>query len=595
MIQRFNKSYSEVLDEIRSRDKIEIPTINISVLRNITLEPFLDTFLKYFLLQIGYKLNIKFGQYDNVFQEAVSGNPDILNETTDYILVFLHLETFSNRLCRNYAALEDNEIEDEKNRIINYIERVLGGIRIQTKAVILWCGFETPVFPLGGILHSQSNLSQTEAINNLNSQIKIILNNTENAYFIDINLCLARLGYSVFYDKRLWYAAHAPYSKEACKELSFELFKYIKTLKGKSKKCIILDCDNVLWGGVYGEDSLSGIKLGRTYPGLIYYDFQQAVLNLYYCGIIIAICSKNNEEDVWKVFRKHPDMALREEHVSAYRINWENKAMNIKSIADELNIGLDSIVFIDDSEHEINLVNQMLPQVETILFDINKGYINRDIIACSGLFDVLHITNEDKLRGKMYKSEIQRNNFLQGFIDINSYYNSLEMVVSIYNADSFYIPRIAQLTQRTNQFNLTTKRYTEDDIKKFVDSIDSDIICLHLQDRFGDFGIVGSCIIKYIDDTALIDTFLLSCRVLGKKVEDVFLMEVIRLAKLKGKKTIIGQYIPADKNAQVKNFYQDRGFSIRQVDSDGSIISIYDLDSIEYSIPSFFKKVVRYL
>lgn len=581
--------YSEVVDKLNSNKNNVLPTLNISVLRNITLEPILDTFLRYFMLEIGYKANVMFGDYDNILQEAVGKRPDLLNNNVDCVLVFSQLETLSNIISRNYLQCSQNEIENEKERIVNYMTQTLNGIREQTQALILWCGFEVPIYPLAGILDKPNSMYQISTINWLNNQLNQVLFGNTNAYYIDINLCIARVGARNFYDKRYWYIGHAPYSKEACREISYEIFKHIKTSKSKCKKCIVLDCDNVLWGGIVGEDSLSGIKLGKDYPGLAYHEFQQEILNLYNRGTILTICSKNNEEDVWEVFENHPYMVLKREHISASRINWDDKATNISSISKELNISLDSIVFVDDSQHEIEMVNYALPQVETIHLQKNRAFEYRDILASCGLFDILSITNEDKLRGQMYRTEAQRNKFAQEFTDMECYYNSLEMEVSIYFSNSFYIPRIAQLTQRTNQFNLTTKRYSEDDIKMLTESKDYDVICIQLKDRFGDLGIVGASILKYENDQALIDTFLLSCRALGRKIEYVLLMECMKLSKLRSKKVIFGQYISSNKNMQVKDFYESKGFSTIQ-NSEVSIYK-YDLESYTYEIPSFFKNI----
>ena len=480
-----------------------------------------------------------------------------------------------------------DEIENEKERILNYIKSTIKGIREQTNALILWCGFELPVYPLAGILDNHNNKYQIGAITWLNNEIRQILSKNFNAFFIDINLCIARVGARNFYDKRYWYIGHAPYSKEACRDISFEIVKHIKAFRGKSKKCIILDCDNVLWGGIIGEDGLSRIKLGKSYPGLAFYEFQLEILNLYHRGIILAICSKNNDSDVWEVFENHPYMLLKREHISAFRINWDDKATNIKSISHELNVGMDSIVFVDDNQHEIELVNQALPEVETIHMQKNKPYEYRETIASCGFFDVLKITDEDKIRGQMYGAQTQRSNFAKEFVDLEDYYKSLEMEVTVGFSNNFNIPRIAQLTQRSNQFNLTTKRYSLDDIKVLSESSESDVIYIQLKDCFGDFGIIGVAILKYEKEKAVIDTFLLSCRALGRKVEDILLMECIKLSRLKGKSAIIGQYIPSSRNMQVKNFYQSKGFSAT---GEGHYYK-YDLYHDKYEIPGVFKSI----
>ncbi|MBK7917804.1 MAG: HAD family hydrolase [Chloroflexi bacterium] len=344
-------------------------------------------------------------------------------------------------------------------------------------------------------------------------------------------------------------------------EIADEVFKFIRVTKGKIKKCLVLDCDNTLWGGIIGEDGLAGIKLGKTYPGSPFYEFQQEILNLHHRGVILALCSKNNEADVWEVFHNHPDMVLKQEHIAAAQINWNDKASNLRQIASDLNIGLDSLVFVDDSEFEVNLVQQNLPEVEVIHLPATKSVHYRDILASYSGFDTLTLTEEDKKRGAMYRAEVTRNKLRQEVTDLASYYQSLEMVAEINFADTFTIPRIAQLTQKTNQFNLTTRRYTEADVTAMVESPSVDIISLRLGDSFGDLGLVGVCILKYDQTWAEIDTFLLSCRALGRMAEDLFLGHVLELVKVREFHLVKGTYLSTRKNAQVKDFYVKQGFT----------------------------------
>ncbi len=555
----FNYSYSEIQDFLNHTDITQFPSLNIFILRNIMLEP-VEPYLKYLGYESGYNTKLIFGEYDNILQEAAYGQNESLNEDIDFVLVFSKLEALSVDLSSNYVALNSDEIKTEVERLEEYVKRAVSGIRRQTKAAILWHGFELPVYPAFGILDSQSQMSQHETINSLNDFLKTFLRSQENSYYVDMNLCQSRLGINHYYDNRFWHIGRAPYTREALREIASEDFKYIRALKGKAKKCIVLDCDNILWGGIVGEDGLAGIKLGQTYPGSIYYEFQKELINFYKRGVILTLCSKNNENDVWEVFRNHPAMLLKEEHIAASRINWQDKAVNIKQISDELNIGLDSMVFIDDSDFEVELVRKTLPEVKVIHIPQTKITDNRNILLSCGLFDTLTYSIEDKNRTAMYKAQAARKNLQVNAADMKSYLKSLEMEIDIRFADEFSISRIAQLTQKTNQFNLTTKRYSEDDIKNFAENDNSDVICLRLKDRFGDSGIVGVCILKYENEVSFFDTFLLSCRVLGRGVEDVFLNEALKLAVKHDCEIAVGEYIATAKNSQVRDFYSKRGF-----------------------------------
>lgn len=584
-------SYSEIQDFLNHIDLSHLPKLNIRVLRNIMIEP-IEPYLRYLAYDTGFNAEVTFGEYDNVFQEAVGGQNKFLNEEINFILIFSKLETMSRALSRNYVALNADEIKTEISRIEEYIKSVLSGIRRQTNATILWHGFELPAYPVLGILDSRFSISQQVATNGLNEFLKVLLESQDNAFFIDTNLCQVRLGFNQFYDHRFWHIGRAPYTRQALCEIAMEDFKFIRSLKGKSKKCLILDCDNILWGGIIGEDSLAGIKLGQTYPGFVYYEFQQELLNLYHRGILLALCSKNNEDDVWEVFRKHPDMILKEKHIATAQINWRDKATNIKQIALDLNIGLDSLVFIDDSEFEVNLIRKTLPEVKVIHMPQTKLMDNRNILISCGLFDTLTLSDEDKNRTAMYRADADRRNFQVQATDMKTYLKSLKMEADIGFADEFSIPRIAQLTQKTNQFNLTTKRYTEADIKTLASSDQSDVIYLKLKDRFGDSGIVGVCILRYCDQKSILDTFLLSCRILGRGVEDVFLTQALKLAKKRDCDVAIGEYYPTPKNNQVRDFYINRGFKKFEENPDNGRLSFkYELNVKIESRNGFFKKI----
>jgi FkbH-like protein len=426
----------------------------------------------------------------------------------------------------------------------------------------------------------------------LNNFLRTALRSAHNAYYVDLNLCLVRLGGKTFYDERYWHIGRAPYSLEALREIASEDFKFIRAFKGKSNKCLVLDCDNVLWGGIIGEDGMSGIKLGKTYPSSPYYEFQQEVVNLYNRGILITLCSKNNAEDVWEVFRNHPDMVLKEKHIVASEINWEDKVTNLKKIAASLNIGLESMVFVDDSEFEVNLVREVAPEVTVIHLPKEKTVEYRNILASCGLFDTLTISEEDRERGTMYKAEAQRKQ-LQGQVqDLGTYLKSLEMVIEVKFADDFTLPRIAQLTQKTNQFNLTTRRYSEADIKKYMQATDVDVLSLRLTDKFGDSGLVGVCILKYSGQKAVFDTLLLSCRVLGRGVEDIFVIQALKLAKQRGCNSAIGEFYPTAKNSQVKDFFSKQGFepfSVSSNEIEGRYL--FYLNQPLREEPAFFKEI----
>jgi FkbH-like protein len=587
---RKNPNFSDVSDYVDKHDADGLPQINITILRNVMLES-IENYLKYFALKDGLSASISFGNYDNIIQDAISVN-GILDVNTDYVFIFAKLEHLSPKLAYGFVQQTPEEIEFEKHKIFTFIETTLGSIRKRSNAMITWHSFELPLYPAFGTIDASGNAMQTAVINELNDYLRSRLSGEKSAYLIDMNLCIARIGGANFYDQRYWHIGKAPYSLVALEQIAGENHKLIRAQRGKNKKCIVLDCDNTLWGGVIGEDGLNGINLGSEFPGSAFKELQHEILNLYHRGIILALCSKNNEADVWEVFDKHLGMVLKKEHISAFRINWHDKAQNLKSIAHELNIGLDSLVFVDDSDFETNLVKQILPEVEVIHLPPKQVVSYREIIASCGLFDSLNLTEEDRKRGQMYKAESERLRLKEDSQqNIDEFLRSLEMKVKIRIANHDSVPRVSQLTQKTNQFNLTTKRYSEAEIMTYIESTDTSVLYISLSDRFGDMGVIGVAILKFAEHHCEVDTFLLSCRALGRGIESIFLNACIALTKSKGRETLIGQYFKTIKNEQVSDFYLKEGFDCVSQDEFARKF-LFSVSEVERKLPEHFNEVI---
>ena len=330
------------------------------------------------------------------------------------------------------------------------------------------------------------------------------------------------------------------------------------------KKCLVLDCDNTLWGGIVGEDELFGIKLGDTYPGRSFQDFQRAILNAKRHGVILAIVSKNNESDVFEVFEKHEGMILSLDDISAYRINWLDKASNIKSIAEELNIGLDSFVFIDDNPAEREIVKRLLPEVEVPEFPAKPFRLLEFFKEFyTSYFSVYGLTDEDRNKTLQYKSNSQRKSSESKFADVIDYYRSLEMRLNFSSDSSGRLARLAQMTQKTNQFNLTTIRRSEEDLVKLSSNKNYRIYWMSVSDKFGDSGITLMSILEVNNNEAIIDSFLVSCRVLGRGIENVFLKMIVNdLLENDNVLEIHARYVQSKRNQQTKEFYSLNNFEI---------------------------------
>jgi len=558
-----NLSLTEIQEALKQPPISKLQSYRIVVLRNITVESILP-YLQYYAFRSGLEAAVSVGNYDNILQDCHGGlgadNKPIITSDTDSILIFFKLEVFSWPLARDFLSLNPEQRESEFERVLDYVELTLQAIRKQSSAVVLWHGLELPIYKSLGIMEDQLSGSQTSTLKRLEVQIKGILSRHTNVFYVDLSDCITQIGINSFYDNRFWYYSAAPYSLDAFNVIAEKDFKYINALNGKNKKCLVLDCDNILWGGIIGEDGIDGIKLSKHGTGGGFYDFQQELVNLHSRGVVLALCSKNNEKDVWEVFDMHPEMLLKREHIVEYEINWNDKTDNIKKISESLGLGLDSVVFIDDSPFETDMVREILPQIEVILVDPKQSFDYRQVIGSTGYFDSLQYSTVDRQRAKMYQAELGRRRLQKNSDCIEEFLTKLGMEVTVKFADEKSIHRIAQLTQRTNQFNLTTKRYSDADIRKFVDNDTCDVLYLSLKDKYGDAGIVGVVILRSSGNTAVIDTFLLSCRVIGRGVENAFLSCAIKAARLRKVEIVQGEYIPTSKNQQVSGFYSRCGF-----------------------------------
>ncbi len=386
--------------------------------------------------------------------------------------------------------------------------------------------FVPPYYSDFGISSAKDLSSHHNEVLQLNQLIReYVLSNSARFVLVDWERFVRLLGAGESMDYRFWYMSKAPFKKAFLDLYALELVKMARALKGKSKKCLILDCDNTLWGGVIGEDGLQGIKLDRhSYPGNIFYEFQKSILRLHDRGVLIALCSKNNEQDVWDVLEGHPDCLLKREHLSAWRVNWSDKASNISDLAAELNLGLDSFVFVDDNPVECGLIQDMLPEV-TVLQVPDKLYTYPQLLKCDGLFDTLSFSTEDRQRSQMYRDESNRKHEQAKFETLDQYLASLSLSIKVHPAKEDEVPRVAQLTQKTNQFNLTTRRYSEAKISGLSKDPEWTVMSLFVRDKFGESGLTGVLIAHKDGDVGIIDSLLMSCRILGRNIEKAFVLK----------------------------------------------------------------------
>lgn len=547
---------SNAISNVRVEESLW-PILKVAVIRNFTVEPLLPI-LKGEILRMGFFPQFHVGDYDTIISEVMSAESNLYQFKPDVIILAQWLEGVAPRFTQRFVSLSKKEVIAETERILSTIKSQIVNIRKHCMAPVLINNFPLP-YPIVGIFDT-SEVAQINTIRSLNKELSIQTKSFSNVFCVDYEILMANIGYAQGFDERYWHAGKSPFSRHALIPVAKEYIRFIRALKGKTHKCLILDCDNTLWGGIVGEDGFDGIKLGPEYPGSCYMAFQNEVLNLHDRGIILALCSKNNEEDVLEVLEKHPYTVLRKEHFVTWRVNWDDKVKNIRFIVDELNIGIDSVVFADDNAYEIGLVKHQIPEITTIELPAEPSQLRNELLK-QGFFDSLSFSKEDKCRTQMYKEEAKRKRIAAQAGSVEEYLKELQIQVEIGTPQDFHVPRVAQLTQKTNQFNLTTRRYTEDHIRRFVDDPNWDVWYLRLQDKIADAGIVGVALVRYENICAEIDSFLLSCRVLGRGVEEVFLNHVIESVQSRGIKILKGAYIPTAKNKQVADFFKKHGFS----------------------------------
>jgi FkbH-like protein len=373
-------------------------------------------------------------------------------------------------------------------------------------------------------------------------------------------------------------------------ELAREYVKFFRCLVGFSKKCLVLDLDNTIWGGIVGEEGVDGIQLGATYPGSAFLEFQKHVLALQQRGVILAIASKNNPADVEEVFARHRFMQLRKEHFADVQVGWEPKSESLRRLAAKLAISLEHVVFVDDNPAECEQIRGALPMVTVIQLPAQPElYV--EALHEDGWFDVVALSSEDLRRGELYQQRANAEALRLSTGGLEDYYRALDMELRFAPVDRRSLKRAAQLTQKTNQLNVTTRRYSEPDLTALMVDPDWSLMTIELNDRFGDNGIVGVVLAKVAGDALNIDTFLLSCRVIGRAVETAMLAHLCDLAEQRGLDGVIGELIPTAKNLPVRDLFERHGFAKTKEEPSGATLWRIGLPQQRVRWPDWFRVV----
>ena len=504
----------------------------------------------------GFFLDAFDADYNQIYAQVADEHSELYAFTPDTVLLIMCVE----KLLEAYQATPEQSRTRFAETAISTICQYWDALSRQKSTSIIQFNFAYRNDGIMGSYALREACSFPYQLQKLNFLLSEAAAQRKNTFLIDLNDIQSAYGKSVFCDDKLYYMAKMPFSLEVLPEIASRTIDVIEALRGHVKKCVALDLDNTLWGGVIGDDGLDGIQIGELGTGRAFSDFQLWLKELKKRGILLAVCSKNNEDTAKEPFEKHPEMVLHLDDFAMFVANWEDKASNIIHIQQALNIGMDSIVFLDDNPFEREQVRSMLPAVTVPdLPEDPAGYIR--YLKNLNLFETATFSSADRQRTEQYRQEAERMTMMSAYGSYDDYLKALEMRAIAAPFDSFHYPRIAQLTQRSNQFNLRTVRYTEAQIEAIADN-DAHITRYYtLKDKLGDYGLISVVILdKQSSDTLFISEWLMSCRVLKREMEEFIINDIMQTAKANGFSCVVGEYLRTPKNAMVENIYARLGF-----------------------------------
>jgi FkbH-like protein len=495
------------------------------------------------------------GEYDNYVSEILDESSPLYAAAPQVVVLMPSVAR-----CRYEGELTDDRSKQEQ-QVRAHVDRLLGlceSCRDRSKAELILCNYPLPSdFDLGAFRTRTlaSDWSFRKAVN-----LELGLRAPPFVHVCDVEFLSARRGALACRDPRMWFESKQAGSPGLLVEVANELTHLAKSLRSSAKKVLALDLDNTLWGGVIGDDGLDGIELGTTSPrGEAFRAFQSYVASLKKRGVLLAVCSKNDHARAAEVFEKHPEMVLRMNDFAAFAANWNAKSDNLHAIAAELNLGLDSFVFVDDNPAEVEIVRQFAPAVETILLGPDPAYYVSQLADCRW-FEPRSVTFEDLGRTDLYRAEGERRALLASVTDMDRYLESLEMRATVKPFRRSDVTRITQLVNKSNQFNLTTRRRTEGEIAAMISEGPTRGFTIRLSDRFGEHGLIAVVICKLAGATMEIDTWVMSCRVLKRQVEEETVNAIMELAASLGAERVRGHYLPTAKNSMVRDLFPRMGF-----------------------------------
>jgi FkbH-like protein len=546
------------IDGMRSVDGALDPLtpFRLAVLSNSTIDLIVPALVAS-AARHGVLLEVIQPSYDQVAQEALTPNSKVNSSNPDAVLIALDYRALPLKL-----SLGDAEASAATAQaVIGYLQTLRNGIKANSNAVCIFQTFAPPVETLFGSLDRSLPGTVRNLIDGINRELAGHVPGSDDVLF-DVAGLAETVGLADWHSTQLWNMAKFSFSDELIPLYADHLARTIAAIRGKSRKALILDLDNTVWGGVIGDDGLGGIHVAQgDARGEAHLAVQQLALDLRQRGIVLAVCSKNTDSVAREPFENHPEMLLKLKHIAVFQANWNDKATNIQAIAEELSLGLDSMVFLDDNPAERGLVRKLLPQVAVPELPEEPAYYARTL-AAAGYFEAVAFAAEDLMRAGFYQDNAKRANLQRQVGGVDAYLASLDMTITFQPFDATSRARIVQLINKSNQYNLTTRRYTEPEVAEAENDPAVFTLQVRLADIFGDNGMISVVICRPGDARVWeIDTWLMSCRVLGRKVEHMVLREILGQARTTGILKLVATYRPTDRNKLVVDHYARLGFT----------------------------------
>ncbi len=567
------------------RDALPMTKTRVAILRSFTAEP-VAPLLRAQAHVSGIDITLHIGEFNAWAQEILDDGP-LYAFAPDVVILAVDTRDIAPELWPGAGEFEPGSGVVIAERVIAQLRGSIEAFRKRSQASLIVHNLEVPDVPGPGIFDAQSNGGQVASIGRINAALRDIAGQHRGVYVLDYDQLAARHGRRNWRDEKRWLTTRLPIRAQHLSALAAEWVRYLYPLMGRMAKVLAVDLDNTLWGGVIGEDGIDGIQLSGEHPGAAFQAVQRALLDLRRRGILLAITSKNNQADAMEAIEQHSGMLLRARHFAAMRINWQDKAQNLREIAAELNLGLDAIAFLDDNPVERQHIRDAAPEVMVIELGTDPMEFARAIRDFPA-FERLTLSEEDRNRGEYYAADRQRAELETASGSKEDFYRSLAQEAELSPVTSATLARVAQLTQKTNQFNLTTRRYTEAQISTMAGDPACHVLSIRVRDRYCDNGLVGVAITRDRENVCEIDTFLLSCRVIGRTVETALLAYLCDQARTRGCSAVEGWFLPTKKNAPAKDFYASHAFDVVE-QKDGALRYRLDLAASTITMPPWIE------